>query len=480
MSIEESVKGETKTVQGEKRLSLWNSRFLWHIQLLGQRLYVFSLVRFLVASGIVVGALFARHVVGIERLRVSDLYFCAAFLAIYNLGVMLAVRPYREPDQVERGFRLLNRIAHGTIVIDYLVLTYAIWLVGGGRSPFLAFYLLHAILASVLLSRRSAFAHAAIGYFLLTAIVVGEWMQWIPRNRPLGAVFGGSDQDIRPILTVLFVYGLLTAVATYLMTGIASALRAGERRLRTATEELENLANLRRAFLHVVMHDIRSPVSTVVTLLETLASGEVGALSDKQKEWIARAEVQLRGMLKLLHDLQILADIETGGLEKAMEPVDLRIALGEVVEDHIEAAQQGGLELRAELPDTLARVQGVDRLLREAVANYITNAIKYNPPGNIITVRARPLNDMIRIEVADNGSGISGTDQERLFREFVRVRKPTDTRSSRPPSRPPGTGLGLSIVRRIAEAHRGRAGVVSQLGQGSTFYIELPAITPEG
>lgn len=476
MSIMESVKSETKTVPDGKRLSLWNSRFLWHNQLLGQRLYVFSLVRFPAAAGIVVAALFARHVVGIEGLRVADLYCCAAFLAIYNLGVVLAVHPYRDPEQVERGFGLLSKIAHGTIVTDYLVLTYAIWLLGGGRSPFLAFYLLHAILASVLLSRRAAFAHAAIGYLLLAGIVVGEWMQWIPRNRPLGAVFEGSDQDIRPILTVLFVYGLLTATATYLMTGIASALRAGERRLRTATEELDDLAKLRRAFLHVVLHDIRSPVSTVVTLLETLAAGDVGPLSDKQKERIVRAEAQLRGMLSFLHDLQVLTDLEAGGLADAMEPVDLRISLGEVVEDHMDAAQQGGLELRTELPDTLAKVQGVDRLLREAVANYITNAIKYNPPGKAITVRARQLNEMIRIEVADNGSGIAGSDQERLFREFVRVRKHTDKASSRPP----GTGLGLSIVRRIAEVHRGRAGVVSQLGQGSTFYIELPAITTRG
>jgi signal transduction histidine kinase len=475
MSIKESVKNETKTVRGGKRISFWNSRFLWHNQLLGQRLHVFSLVRFLAAAGIAIAALFARHVVGIEGLRVGDLYYCAAFLAIYNLGVLVAVRPYREPEKFEPGFRLLNGIANGSIVIDYLVLTYAIWLVGGGRSPFVAFYLLHAILASVLLSRRAAFAHAAIGYLLLTAIVVGEWTQWIPRNRPLGAVFEGSDQDIRPILTVLFVYGVLTATATYLMTGIASALRAGERRLRAATEELDNLANLRRSFLHVVLHDIRSPVSTVVTLLETLTAGEVGALSDKQKEWMVRAETQLRGMLSFLHDLQVLTDVEAGGLEQVMEPVDLSILLGEVVEEHMEAAQQGGLELRAELPDTLAKVRGIDRLLREAVANYITNAIKYNPPGKAVTVRARQLNGMIRIEVTDNGSGIASSDQERLFQEFVRVRKPTDKRSSRPP----GTGLGLSIVRRIAEIHHGRAGVVSQLGQGSTFYIELPAITTE-
>jgi signal transduction histidine kinase len=255
------------------------------------------------------------------------------------------------------------------------------------------------------------------------------------------------------------------------MTGIASALRAGERRLRAAREELENVADLRRAFLHVVFHDLRSPISTVSTLLDSLTAGVAGPITDKQKDWIERAEVQLNGITALLRDLQLLADIDTGALDGVMESVDMLACLREVVEDHIESALQGGLKLQAELPCTLGQVYGISRLLREAVVNYITNAIKYTPSGGTISIRARQVSDLIRIEVVDNGPGIGDSDQECLFQEFTRLRKQGEKRTSRPP----GSGLGLYIVRRIAEVHHGRAGVSSKFGKGSTFFIELPA-----
>lgn len=260
------------------------------------------------------------------------------------------------------------------------------------------------------------------------------------------------------------------------MTGIAAALRTGEQRLRKVSEELEQTADLRRAFLHVVLHDLRSPVSTVITMLEMLASGASGPLSEKQQDVASRAESRLRGLMNLLHDLQLLSDIETGHLEGVTEPVDILASLREVIEEHQDQAQQRGIKLSAELPYALGKVHGVDRLLREAVANYITNAIKYTPSGGVIAVRARHVDCIIRVEVVDNGPGIAPADQERLFQEFVRIRKPEQARASFAP----GTGLGLSIVRRIAEVHGGHAGVASKIGKGSTFFIELPACEKTG
>jgi len=125
------------------------------------------------------------------------------------------------------------------------------------------------------------------------------------------------------------------------------------------------------------------------------------------------------------------------------------------------------------LPESLTAIRGVDRLLREAVANYLTNAIKYADPSGPIVVCAAQMGSFVRIEVSDSGPGIALVDQGRLFQEFARVGKPGTRRSQAT-----GIGLGLSIVRRIAEAHDGRAGVESQAGQGSTFFVELPISGP--
>jgi signal transduction histidine kinase len=203
--------------------------------------------------------------------------------------VFFAVRPYRRPERAATATRPLIWTASATILLDYLVLTFTIWQVGGSQSPFLAFYILHAIFASVMLSRRAAFAHAAAGYLMLAALVLGEWFGWLPRHRPLGAVFGGPEDDFRVVWTLLFLYGLLMAATTYLATGLAARLRESERRLRDAVLRTERLADLRRSFLHVVLHDLRGPVGAVTTLLDNLSSELGGPLTAQQRQWVERA-----------------------------------------------------------------------------------------------------------------------------------------------------------------------------------------------
>jgi signal transduction histidine kinase len=223
----------------------------------------------------------------------------------------------------------------------------------------------------------------------------------------------------------------------------------------------------------VVLHDVRSPVGTVVAMLEGLGNGIDGELTPAQKTRIARAEQRLGGLLDLLRGLRVLADLETEGLESMMAPVDLLATIRATVEDHVDAAEQRGQTLKVELPASLPTVHGIDRLLREALANYLTNAIKYTDQGGTVVVRARESGATVRIEVSDNGPGIAPDEIDHLFQEFARAGKSGSRRN-----RPTGIGLGLSIVRRIAEAHNGRAGVESQLGKGSTFFIELRLLAP--
>jgi signal transduction histidine kinase len=445
---------------------------LSHSLLLGERLYFFSRLRFLAAAGILTGVLFAIHVVGIEGLNLAVLAGPAVFLALCNLAVFFAVRPYRRPERAASAARFLIRTASATILLDYLVLTFTIWQVGGSQSPFLAFYILHAIFASVMLSRRAALAHTAAGYLMMAALVLGEWFGWLPRHRPLGAVFGGPEDDFRVVWTLLFLYGLLMAATTYLTTGLVARLRESERRLRDAILRTERLADLRRSFLHVVVHDLRSPLGAVTTLIDNLSSELGGPLTAQQRQWTERADHRLRGALELLRGLQVLADLETESLADLMVSVDLLAIVREVVEEYADLAQQRSQSLTAELPESLPPVRGIARLLREALVNYVTNAIKYSGLGRTIVVRVCVQEASLRVEVKDDGPGISPEKQTQLFQEFVRVSKGKGAEV--------GTGLGLSIVRRIAEAHGGQTGVESTPGQGSCFFLTLPIFKSAG
>ena len=490
---------------------------MWHHLLLGERLYLFAWVRFLAIGAIIAGSFFAAYVVGVQGLDIPRLCGCAAFLATYNVVVFWLLRGRREPAQAAASYRRLSSITHATITLDFLALTYLISQIGGAESPFLAFYLLHVILAAILLSRWAAYAHATFGYLLLAGLVVGEWLGWWEKHRPGGAVPTGGEIEFRYVLTVLALYGLLMALAVVLMTGIAEALREGERRLRQANLELERLSALRRAFLHIALHDLKAPVGATAMLLENLASGLGGPLSDKQAHWAQRAQTRLHELLAFIRDLGVLAELETGRVEALAGPVDMGSLVRRLVEQHQDLAQQKHHSLRAEVAENVPQVRGVERLLDEAVANYLTNAIKYTADGGRIVARVlecdvsasapsplaggsgeKTARRIVRVEVTDNGRGIAPEDQARLFNEFVRLvpkaagnGREAEVQASGagvpaggaaanglhpPASAVGGTGLGLSIVRRIAEAHSGRVGVESQLKQGSKFFIELPAL----
>ena len=126
---------------------------LTHSLMLGERLYLFARLRFLAAAGILVAGPFATYVVGIPGLDLWALAGLALFLAGVNVAAYVMVRPHRRAPPDKPDQRRLVWIAHSSILLDYLVLTAAIWLVGGAASPFRAFYLLHAILAAVLRGR---------------------------------------------------------------------------------------------------------------------------------------------------------------------------------------------------------------------------------------------------------------------------------------------------------------------------------------
>ncbi len=453
----------TPTVDGAHVLLL-------HDRMLGERLYIYSLARFTVVAGMVVGTLFARHAVGVEGLNVGGLLGVAAILFLYNCLVFNRVRLSRSADLLDGTSHALEGILHVTIVIDFLFLTVALWLVGGAQSPFQAFYLFNVIIASVLLSRAAAFVHASVGYVFLAGLVVGEWSGALPVNRPVGAVSGAEGLDGRYAITLLAVYGMLFILSALTLTSLMELVRAGERTIRKTNEQLQYLSDLRRDFLHVALHDLKAPVGAVSMQLSALESQAPGALTDQQRQIIDRCQARLREQGAFLHDLEILASLDTKDLAAEMRPLDLGDMIRATAEELHDAIAARGHTVTFEVAPNLGPVRGIPRLIREVIANLLTNAAKYTPPGGRIEVHAANTPGGVQIQVRDNGIGITVEDQRRLFREFSRIRtqrEDVDQSSS--------SGLGLSIVRRIVAIHGGQVTVTSTPAEGSTFSVDLPA-----
>lgn len=445
---------------------------LTHELMLAGRLYLFVLARYLVAALIVAGAIVARFVVGVEDLRVGSLVAIAVFIATYNTVILRLNAGKGDRSAEPEVVRLRRMLLAASIVLDFLSLWVAAWFVGGARSPFVVFFLFHIVIASLFLSRRGAFASALMATAMVVALVAVEVTGLVPPPLPVGAVSDDAPLDPRYAVTLVVVYLGLFLVIVASQTHVAGALRESELEMQRRTEEARSVSGMRRDFLMVALHDVNAPVGAASLLLRNLQEGLCGPLAPAQRAQVARALVQLDSLERLVRDLRTLGELDTTDLDAHSTEVSLSFLVLGVVDEASDAARAKGLALAVEETSPPAIVYGVPRLLREAIANYVSNAIKYTPEGGSISCRVRSVNGWFRLEVTDTGVGISEQDRSRLFEEFVRVgQERPEVRTVR------GTGLGLSIVRRIAVAHRGRVGVDSTRGAGSTFWMELPACT---
>ena len=226
---------------------------------------------------------------------------------------------------------------------------------------------------------------------------------------------------------------------------------------------LKELDAMKSEFVATVSHDLRAPLTYMRGYATMLPM--VGPLSPKQQDYTEKVMAGIEQMTELIDDLLDLGRIEAGvGLVREMCSL-ADIARG-VVETMKPQALSRGLLLRTgKLSERI--IAGDQGLLRHAVANLVENAVKYTPSDGTVTVMVEEQNSAMVISVKDTGIGIAPSDQARLFERFYRVkrRETVDIK---------GSGLGLAIVKSIAQWHRGRVWVESQVGEGSTFFILIP------
>jgi signal transduction histidine kinase len=418
---------------------------------------------------LVASALIGRNLVGIGNLDVRGISLLALFIVAYDLIAWLLIRPERGPRAPSERYGYLLTIMHATVVLDFLALTIAAWLLGGIRSPFIALYLVHVMLTSILLSAREAVISLLIAFSLLAGLAILELSGILPPRLPDGLV-GPDPLDLRYVLVALAVYGMLLAIVAYLLIGLSRVMRMGEAQLRAAYAALERISGLRRDFLDIAVHNIKAPLGAVTMFLRNLRNGLAGPLNEQQDEWVDRSLDRLASLTDFMSDLRLLATLETGGIEDRMEETDLVPMLMELAEEWNAEAEERGIQFAYDGPAELPPVRAHARLLREAVANFLSNALKFTPEGGRVILRSEALPGTVRVSVEDTGVGISLADQGELFREFSRMR-PADTSGDGRR----GSGIGLSIVKRIVDAHGGSLGCRSTPGEGSDFFIELDA-----
>ncbi len=238
---------------------------------------------------------------------------------------------------------------------------------------------------------------------------------------------------------------------------------------RAHLEELMKLNELKNRFLGMAAHDLRSPLSIVQGFVKLLLKGQLGAVSDAQKDMLERIGASSQRMLTLINDLLDIAAIESGRLSLDPKETDLGEFLRDCQNSHVMLAAAKSIRLESDIPDDLPRVRVDGSRLEQVVGNLVGNAVKFSYPGSVVRLRARVDGSTAIVSVEDHGQGIPQEEISSMFADFART-------SVRPTGGEKSTGLGLAIAKRIVVAHGGRISVESQVGKGSTFSFTLPLI----
>ncbi len=229
---------------------------------------------------------------------------------------------------------------------------------------------------------------------------------------------------------------------------------------------LKKLDEMKSAFVSMVAHEIRGPLSTVLSQIKILMDGLAGELGTKQADILGKISRKVGGLVELSNELLDISRIEAGLIVQDKQQVQLMDILESLVEFIQPRAKEKNIALSLKKAD-LPLINADMKSMEEVFSNLITNAIIYTPEGGKVDVRGEVKGDFVGISVSDTGYGIAPDELPRIFERFYRA-KTEKTRNI------VGTGLGLPIVKSIIEAHNGTVKVESEEGFGSTFYVRLP------
>ncbi|MBI2325114.1 MAG: DUF4118 domain-containing protein [Chloroflexi bacterium] len=268
--------------------------------------------------------------------------------------------------------------------------------------------------------------------------------------RALGRARGPSREEDRT----------LAAVAAQIGGAFERERLRGE---AAESEILRRADEAKRALLHAVSHDLRTPLSSIIASATSLRQRDVTWSDEEREEFVAGIEGEARRLDRFVGDLLSVSRIEAGTLSTAKDWHDV----GALVEDVARRFRSVAPRHRivTEVSEGLAPAKLDQVQMTQVLTNLLENATKYAPAGSEIVLRARDDGADVRMEVLDRGPGVPVAATARIFEPFERVARE---------GTPAGTGLGLAVARSFVEAHGGHIWVEPRPGGGSTFAFTLP------
>jgi signal transduction histidine kinase len=329
------------------------------------------------------------------------------------------------------------------IALDLIMLTILIHYSGGIENPFHFYYIFHVVIASILLSNRAAFLQATLAVLMWSFTVYGEYTGLFTHYHL--AIYPPQAECLLSgwyVISMLFVLVSAIYIMVYFTTSIVNKLRQKENTLAAANEQLAEQDRLKSQYIQTVSHDLQSSLSTIQSCLNVVLGNMTGAISDKSREMVARAEQRSTFLLQFVKDLLNLSRIRAlKKLEK--QDLDITALVEHTVQQWTPKARDKKIQVQLKNHTAPLLIVANPDAMEQLFNNLLENAVKYTPWGGKINITCTLLNSgrTTRVMVADTGIGIPEKELPHIFEDFFRARNATQMEKD-------GTGFGLSIVKR--------------------------------
>ena len=316
-----------------------------------------------------------------------------------------------------------------------------------------------------------------------------------PRPRvPVLNIF--ADEFFRPILqagvialllSLIFAFALSRWVADPLQQVVVAAHKypseemnpispRGPREVQELTRAFNSMVGRvhasqksQREFVANVSHELKTPLTSIQGFAQAILD-DTASTPEARKQAAQIIYNESGRMHRMALDLLDLARLEAGTADLQMSEVDLNVLLQGIVDKFTPQAQKANVALRLDVSTDLPAVTGDGDRLAQVFTNLVDNALKFTPPNGAITLSAKKVEGEVEASVTDTGIGVESEALPHLFDRFYQADP------SRAGGEKHGAGLGLAIVKEIVDAHGGKIGVRSRVGQGTTFEIHLPLV----
>ncbi|MFC2135974.1 sensor histidine kinase [Bacteroidota bacterium] len=435
-------------------------RNLWFIKL--RYFFVILLIIFLIGIEFVLD------------LNLSITQFCAivcvaVVILIYNV-ILQIVR--RKVGCVIGKFNCMH-LSLIQMILDLVALMVLIYFTGTIDSPLYMFFIFQLIIGSMILPGYVVYTIAIFISGIFSTLVFLQYFKVIESHLISGLFYTPPSHHFAFVVLFLVVFGSMLIFSVYLTNKIAHSLYLREQQLRETLNQLNEAETAKQKYIMGVVHEIKTPISAVQSLLDVILQNFLGPISDELTEKLKRAKIRTSESLHLINNILRISKLKLLNITSS-EELYISELVQEIIEKQQEYAKSRNISIKfIDKRDKPKIIYGDKVLVELAFSNIIGNAIKYNLEGGNIEVIFEDEDGYIGIEVCDDGIGIPKEDSEKIFNQFFRASNIKNSSAE-------GSGLGLSLVMEIIERYQGTITVESpsRMGAakrpGTCFTIKWP------